>query len=76
MPPFLIILRNVSSANMALKHSWTDLEEAHLHMSNDLVLWTFNLHNPPSFSPFVKVFDIFFSKWRGLGKRIKQASKF
>lgn len=72
------MLWNVPSANTALKHCCRDPDgEAHLPKSNDLVLWTFNLHNPPSFSPFVKTFDIFFfSKGGGLGERIKQASKF
>lgn len=74
MLPFLIILRSVSSANVALKHPWNAYEEAHLHQSNDLVLWTFNFHNPPSFPHFVKVFDIFFSKWRGLAELSKHQS--
>lgn len=62
MPPFLIILRNVSPANIVLKHSCKAHEgEAHLQESNDLVLWTFHLHNPLAFPHFLKVFDIFFS---------------
>lgn len=52
------------------------MKRSSLHKSNDLVLWNFNLHNPLLlFHSFVKP-DIFSSKWCGLGKRIKQASKF
>lgn len=69
MPLFLIIPRNVSLANTALKHSWKAQGEAHLHKSNDLVLWTFNLHNPLAFSPFEKVFDFFFLQMSWVGEK-------